>query len=169
MGKRFRSLFGGLLASLTMIYIWLRNGCKRTLRDDELSGDSRTLRTIQAGSQFVKDAKTAEWRVSSGAFSPPKDGCISVDLEQLLHADNKASDALFPGLPRALGLIAHKIEGLRGEGLTVHHEQVAGNFYHGCIRGKPNDKLRRRLSRNYEIVVPFNIELAEYLAAELIT
>lgn len=141
----------------------MRNGFRRSLRSDEIDQSKRTLRTIQAGSQFVKDGKTQEWRVSSGAFSPGSDGCVSVDLEQLLLADLRPIDALFPGLPRALGLVAHKIAELRSRDLSVSHEQVPGNYYHGCITGTFTPATKRALANNFEIIRPFDTETAERL------
>ena len=100
------------------------------------------------------------WRVSSGAFSAGTDGTASVDLEQLLLADGKTALSNFPGVDRAVALVAHQVGHLQASGLSVAHVPVCGNYYHAEVSGlKPRHK--KSLHKTMTELVPVNQELAQ--------
>lgn len=137
----------------------------RQLDPNEIRNNSLVLHTIQAGRpQCVFDEATQEWRVSSGAFSPSRDGYMSCDLEQLLTDEGRDVDALFPNMPRAVGLVAHEVSEYRNRQLSVDHQPLAENYYHGGVGGRWTKAIARYLSKNYRTIVEIDQEKAAALA-----
>lgn len=135
------------------------------MRPEHLTGHHRALRAVQAGvPQCVRDERTQQWRVSSGAFSPTGDGFLSVDLEQLLEQDAKPLDFKFPRLPRVVALVAHRVENYRTRGLAVHHQPRPLNYYHGGVEGPISKKDKRQLAQTAEFIRPIDEKLAEKYA-----
>jgi hypothetical protein len=98
--------------------------------------DLHFIRTIQSPNHVVKDAATGLYRVSSKAFSPSsEDKKLSGDLEQLLLTDGLHATSLRPALSRAVGAFALTIGKLRDQGLSVAHDPVRENWYHGAVSG----------------------------------
>lgn len=123
--------------------------------------EHRALRSIQAP-QHVKD-ENGQWRLSSAAFSPSgSDQSCSVDLEHLLHSDGLHSTALYPGIDRSVGLIALPLHALAAEEITIAHDPVIDNWYHGAMRGAALKRkgATKRLAGAAEIVIPINEVLA---------
>lgn len=113
--------------------------------------DGRTLRTVQAP-HHVKNSD-GTWVVSSAAFSPSSsDQSLSVDLEQLLHADDLDSTALYPGLARSVGLYALGVGELRQLGMEVDHRPIWQNWYHGGVQNISH-RLRKKMAKNAVAVI----------------
>ncbi|HTX49033.1 MAG TPA: hypothetical protein VME40_06535, partial [Caulobacteraceae bacterium] len=97
--------------------------------------DLRFVRTLQSPDQVVYDSRLKRWRVSSAAFGPSSvDGSLSGDLEELLEADGLPPDALYPAVARAVGASTFTIREANALGVTVGHEPVWTNWYHGGAR-----------------------------------
>jgi hypothetical protein len=118
--------------------------------------EGRALRSIQAP-QHVED-DDGVCRISSAAFRLGTDQTVSIDLEQLLGADDLKSDALYPSLVRSVGLVAIGVDLLRSEGVAVDHLPVPTNWYHGSLSGDSlkNSGRRRRLAKACTLVVPID-------------
>lgn len=130
------------------------------VRSDSLLPDGRALRTIQAPHHVTEEE--GGFRISSAAFKAGTDGTCSVDLEQLMHADGLASDALYPGLRGSVGLYAVRVDKVRTEGLGIEHDPLNANWYHGIING---DGLRRKASKRLaQACVPV-VDLDQHAAA----
>jgi hypothetical protein len=85
---------------------------------------------------------------------------MSVDLEQLLHADGFPLDSNYPGIRRAVALVSLTVDFLRGRGLAVHHEPLRCNYYHAGVKGiTPKD--RRALAKACIEEIPVDQALAE--------
>lgn len=156
----------GPRVSLKDLLSLVRHPFRKRYQREELLPQYRVLRTIQAGQPHcVRDDRTKEWIVSSGAFSPSQNGFMSVDLEQLLCADGKAMEFLFPNLPRAVALVAHVLGDYLDRGLMVDHQPIPLNYYHGGVSGKLTRGVRRKLAESYEVICPIDVEQAEALAS----
>lgn len=110
----------------------------------------------------MKD-ESGRWRLSSAAFSPSgSDQSCSVDLEHLLHADGLPSTVLYPGVDRSVALVAFPIRDLAAEEITVEHDPVIDNWYHGAMRGAALKRkgATKRLATAAEIVIPIDEVLA---------
>lgn len=98
--------------------------------------------------------------VSSAAFHPSKvDKSLSVDLEQLLCADGLESNALYPDLPRSVGLYALRISDLIAMTATVEHRPIWLNWYHGGVQ-KITHGARKKMAKAAVAVVPIDQEAA---------
>ena len=121
------------------------------VRPSSLLPDGRTLRTVQAP-HHVKNAD-GTWVVSSAAFSPSSsDKSLSVDLEQLLHADALDSTALYRELPRSVGLYALGVGELRHLVMDVDHRPIWPNWYHGGVQ-KITHGLRKKMAQHAVAVI----------------
>lgn len=127
---------------------------RRRINQSRLQPEHRALRSIQAPQQVTDE--NGVWRVSSAAFSASgADASCSVDLEPLLHWDGLATEALYPGVERSVGLVALPLSVVRQEGGEVAHDPVKENWYHGAMTGdavrKP--KAKKRLAAAAEVVI----------------
>lgn len=120
---------------------------------DPLRPDRRGLRSIQAPEQVVFDPLEDRWTVSPGAFKRQSDGTISLDLEEVLEADNLPLTHGYPRINRAVGLVAHAVARLRAAGFAVTHVPVEENDYHGEARGHPDRPERDALASTCEIII----------------
>jgi hypothetical protein len=108
--------------------------------------DALFVRTLQAPDQLVFNKATNEWELSSQAFSASStDGSLSGDLEELLEADGLETLSLYPSLDRAVGAVGFTVQTATGLGLTVGHEPMKANWYHGGVRGNLNKGNKRKL------------------------
>ena len=100
-----------------------------------LNGALRVLREVQAPEQITRAAdRPSGYRVSSAAFKPQRDGSVSVDLEESLVRSGLHVRSRYPAMPRAVALVAHRVDAITARGATVSHAPVAGNPHHGEIR-----------------------------------
>lgn len=122
------------------------------------------LRTLQAP-WHVKVAGSGAYRISSGAFSPHKDGTVSVDLGQLLRADLLPLVALHPHgkLKNVVGLSGLPVSKLEAEGLKLRHSPVWSNWYHASLSGADLKKpaLRKRLAKACRMIVEIDSAAAD--------
>lgn len=140
---------------------------------DPLNAELRVLREIQAPQQ-VQEApdRPGGYRVSSAAFSPGKDGTVSVDLEESLQRAGLPINGRFPAMARAVGAVAHTVGTIRAHKLLVVHDPIDGNDHHGEIRPSATSlskrerrEIARELADTCEIVIPMNAEaIAAYKA-----
>ena len=129
--------------------------------------ESRILRSIQAPQHVADEA--GEIRISSAALVlSDGDASCSVDAEQLLHEDRLSSDALYPALPRSVGLYALEIAQARSESVETHHDPIWSNWYHAGLRGDAlkKHKVRKRLAKLCVPVVPLDEGEVRRLRAE---
>jgi hypothetical protein len=123
-----------------------------------LQPEKLALRTICSPFHITPDEGTRTFRISSAAYAPSKsDGYVSVDLEQLLNVAGKTKLSNFPAFAKAVGLIAHSVGFLRARQFSVTHEPMAGNWFHGGIRGVSNKTKQRSLSESCEFVVAIDV------------
>jgi hypothetical protein len=80
---------------------------------------------------------------------------LSGDLEELLVGDGLKADSLFPGMPRAVGASTFTIREARSLGVTVHHEPVLSDWYHGAARGRVA-QAKKRLHKLAVVLVPID-------------
>jgi hypothetical protein len=131
-----------------------------------LRGDARALRTLQAPEQVQFDPAINRWVVSPAAFKRGRDGTISVDLEEVQQADGLPLTHGYPRIGRAVGLVAHAVSRLREAEFVVSHVPIEGNDYHGQAEGAPSGAARRALAETCEIVVAIEGDVARRLRAE---
>ena len=127
----------------------------------ELKGNRRALRSLQAPEQVIFDPLRNEWGVSPAAFRPQSDGSISLDLEEILEADDLPLTHGYPRIARAVGLVAHSVERLREAAFVVSHVPICGNDYHGEARGNPTRESRDALASSCEIIVTLDGDAAQ--------
>lgn len=102
---------------------------------DPLNGALRASREIQAPEQVTEAPdRLGGYRVSSAAFKPGTDGSVSVDLEESLVRAGLPIDARYPALPRAVALVAKRVNDIVTQGGTVAHAPIPSNGHHGEIR-----------------------------------
>lgn len=133
--------------------MWTLYKMRRQRPPSSLLPEGLSLRTIRSPFHVVLDSKTNNMRVSSAAFEPTDDGAVSIELGQLLETDTLSLTALYPSLTQSVALVAHKVGTLRGKSLTVHHEPMVENWYHGGIRGDFKQAVKRHLAKNCIFVV----------------
>ena len=96
----------------------------------------RFVRTLQAPDHIVFDKRISRYRISSQAFRPSsEDGGLSGDLEQLLLYDGLSATAFYPSVKRSIGAASLTVGDVNSLDLSVHHEPVLNNWYHGAVRG----------------------------------
>ena len=130
--------------------------CRLRRRRASLSRpDLRLVRTLQAPEQLVFDEPSGLWQFSSAAFRPSSsDGCLSVDIEELLEADGLTVLTLYGAIDRAVGSATFTVREALDLGLTVEHQPVSKNWYHGGVRGivsSKNSKLKKKARQLVEI------------------
>jgi len=103
----------------------------------------------------VRDDRTGEWRLSSGAYSPTADGLVSVDLEQLLAEDGLSPLTMYPALDRNVAAATHLVSDLRALNLDVVHDPTIRNWYHGGISGIKRSH-KQKLSKSAGFLVPID-------------
>jgi hypothetical protein len=131
-----------------------------TFDDDDAIADADGLVRYIHPDQIVPDGNTGERRPSSAAFlMSTSDGCLSVDLEELLFASGLPSCHNLPSRQRGSGAV-RLIAGLvRKNGLGVFHdprpesEAEPANPYHGQVFNGENHGViskgtRRTLVKN---------------------
>lgn len=129
--------------------------------------DLRFIRTIQAPDQVVFNKATERYEFSSQAFSASStDGSLSGDLEELLVGDGLHALTLYPSIDRAVGVAGFRVEDAVNLGLTVAHEPVKTNWYHGGVRGDLKKKTRQRLKEAATELVPIGQEEARFWQEE---
>lgn len=139
---------------------------RRRRMSSYLRPDGRVLRSIQAPHHVTSE--DGRLRISSAAFSTSSgdDGSCSVDLEQLLQEDNLTATTLYPSIPRSVGLVSLKVGRLREVAVTVEHEPVVHNWYHGGLGGaeirKKKSKLKKLLAQECEPVVEIDPNLVAH-------
>lgn len=140
---------------------------RQTWQTSALLPDFRFIRTLQAPDHIVFDKKLSRYRISSQAFRPSSsDNGLSGDVEQILWTDGLSPLALYPSVSRSIGAASLTIGDIQAQNLTVHHEPVCLNWYHGAVRGiRTGDG--KRLSRLAIEIVPIDQEQAARREAEL--
>jgi hypothetical protein len=135
-----------------------------------LRPDLRFVRTIQAPDQVVLNKSTGRYEISSAAFSASKsDASLSGDLEELLDGDGLDLIALFPAVNRAVAAFAFVVQDALDLGLTVNHEPMRVNWYHGGVRGNLKTRgIRQSLKERSREIVPIDQEAAARYHAEKI-
>lgn len=136
---------------------------------DPLAGHYRALRTVQCPQHILPNATRTGYRVSSAAFKMQSDGTISVDLEEALLRDDLALTAHYPGVDRAVALVAHTVEVHQSYDAAVTHVPVPGNDQHGEVRSnvgrKPMERAARALADTCQEIVPIDAPAAVALGA----
>ncbi|WP_174298864.1 hypothetical protein [Sphingomonas bacterium] len=129
-----------------------------------LSGGLRALREVQAPEQVTEAMdRPGGYRVSSAAFRPQSDGSVSVDLEESLVRSGLNARSRYPAMPRAVALVAHRVDAITARRATVLHVPVAGNPHHGEIRmaGMTKAQIRaaaRSLADQCEILEAIDVD-----------
>lgn len=129
--------------------------CRKPRPESYLQPDCLALRTIRSHYHVTPDNRTQSFRITSAAYSWTDDGSVSVDLGQLITEDGLPLTALYPSMTQAVALVSHRIDALHVRGLSVQHEPVAEDWYHGGIYGV-TDALRRKLAKSASTVVPID-------------
>jgi hypothetical protein len=123
---------------------------------DPLDGAFRAARSLQAPQHVQFDPATQTFEVSPSAFKKQSDGTISVDLEQVLVADDLPLDHEYPRIGRAVGLVAHTVQRLTEAGFAVSHDPLEENDYHGIAAGNLSKTTRVALAETCEIIRPLD-------------
>lgn len=131
----------------------------------------RVLREVQAPQQISEATdKPSGYRVSSAAFKPGKDGTVSVDLEESLRRAGLGPTGRYPAMDRAVALVAHKVQAVIDQGMTVAHAPIEGNEHHaeigmGALPRKAVERAARALADACEFLEQFNVREIERIAA----
>jgi len=126
---------------------------RRPLAASNLRLEFRFIRTLQAPDHIVLDKASGRYRISSKAFGPSSsDGTLSGDLEQLLVEDGLDPLALYPSVDRAVGAASLTIGNIQALGLSVEHQPVNRNWYHGGVRGIKTKHKKQLMNAATEIV-----------------
>lgn len=113
--------------------------------------DAGLLRRVHP-SQIVKDQKTGNLRVSSGAFT---DENLSVNVELFMTEDGLRAQKSLDG-HQGYGLARVEAAVPRKAALEVVHDPIEGehsNPYHAEVRGKKTRKIARDLAKASAIIV----------------
>lgn len=131
----------------------------------------RALREVQAPQQISAAAdRTNGYRVSSAAFKPGRDGTVSVDLEESLLRAGLTATGRYPAMDRAVALVAHRIQAVVDQGMTVAHAPIEGNEHHaeirmGALSRKAIERAARALADACEFLEQFNVAEIERISA----
>lgn len=114
----------------------------------KLLPDFKFIRTLQTPHHIVFDKRLSRYRISSQAFRPSSaDNALSGDLEQLLNFDGLSAVALYPAVNLEIGAASLTVREIRSHDLTVHHEPVWVNWYHGAVRGIQSGKAGQKTKK----------------------
>ncbi|GAA5264414.1 hypothetical protein ACOSOMT5_P0837 [Acidiphilium sp. MT5] len=134
---------------------------RQTRQSSQLLPEYSVIRTIQAPHHLmlVTDA-SGEWVLSSAAYSPSRDGFVSVDLEQLLIEDGLNAKFMYPAVNRSVAAATHTVSALQELNLAAVHDPIAKNWYHGGISGIDRSnrgrEIRRQLAKTASFLIPID-------------
>lgn len=139
-----------------------RDDCGNVVPHDHsgINADDGVIRRI-ARNQLVYDAKLLANRPSTMAFQPStgEGGGMSVDLERLIEEAGVDPVEYVCSRPW-VGAVRFTAGALRAEGLMVGFDPLPSNPYHGEVWGNFSKGLQKRLLCLYQVLVPWEKDIA---------